>query len=405
MPDYVIVLDASSAVRIELGESVTMTAVPAATGLVSVRWFTYHSDEGFEVPVPRELWVEVTGPAGSLEEARDGFVEVARVLTPYVAFTANAAIDDPQLLLAYGRDADHRRPRFRAIPPPIEHRVLSIVAAPRRQSCRAYGGPNPWHSEHQRPHRAAVHYAEALKAWGPGTDLRTVTHLWMAIEAMTKAALRIELKLTGLDQEQLVADWGIHLRQLDGEVRSRLILHGDAPTYADAKFVSDAAEHSFASFADIHPRAAAIRDTLAAHVRLAILELAGVDASTRKMLTSGPFARPRESFPMTRLFRGRLGGEGPLAAPGQPYPWVNWTSRMKAVSKNADGSYKVTPEETMTAQLGPSVTMSDVSFELWGPRQDSARFGQAPGDTEDAEPPSEKADTASDASDRGDSGS
>jgi hypothetical protein len=217
----------------------------------------------------------------------------------------------------------------------------------------------------------------------------------MAIEAMTKAALRIELERAGLTQDELLAAWGIELKQLDGEVRGRVLLHGDSATYAEARSVSDAAEHSFQAFAALHPRAAAIRDNLATHVRTSLMELADVPPDIRQALLSEPFTHPRESFPMTRLFRGRITGDAPLPADGNPYPWVDWTSQMKAVSKNDDGSYRVSPEETMTARIGPNVTMTDMSFELWGPRQDSARFREAPGNAEDTQPDVDGPDTES----------
>lgn len=382
MPDFVVILDASSAVRLDVGESVQITEIPTASGLATARWFTYHSEEGFDVPVPRELWVEVSGPAESLDEACNEFLDVGRALTPYVALTANAAIDDPQLLLAYDATPEATSHKFvQALRPSTTGQFRSS----RRLDVGLVGPtlvPILGSREHDRLHRAVVHYSEALKAWGPGSDLRTVLHLWMATEAMTKAALRIELERTGLTQDQLVAAWGTEPKQLDSEVRSRVLMHGDYATYAEARSISDAAEHSYQPFAGLHPRAAAIRDNLATHVRSSLLELADVAPETRQALLSEGFKHPRESFPMTRLFRGWITGDGPLAADGRPYPWVDWTSKIVAVSKNQDGSYRVSPEEVMTPRIGPSVAMTDTSFELWGPRQDSARFTEAPSGAE-----------------------
>jgi hypothetical protein len=204
-------------------------------------------------------------------------------------------------------------------------------------------------------------------------------HLWMGVEALTKAALRLEQRRLGVDQAGLLATWGIGITELDATVRKRLIFHGDEGTYAELRQLSDAVEHSFEKLAPLHPRAESVRAPAAAHLRQAILENSGIAADLLAVLTSPPYLTPRESFALSRYLRGRLVGEGDqLAADGQPYPFIHMESRLTGFDANEDGSYVVTPSDTFKAALGPGISLTDVSVEVWGPAQDPRRDASPP---------------------------
>ena len=374
MPSYIVVLEASSAVRFDDGESVTLNAFPTRTGPVAVTWFTRHSPEGFDAPIPRELLVQVSGDADTLDSARDEFVEAGRVLTPYLALTANAAIDDPELLLAFDATPGMESRDFLQALRPTE---TGMFRSSRRLDPHLVGSvaiPVLGHAESDRLHRAVVHYAEALKAWLPGSHLRVLIHLWMAVEALTKAALRAEVAQRA-SRDALLREWGIERKQLDGEVRRRVIFHGDDDVHDTARTASDAVEHSFENFAAVQGDAARIRDRFASHIRSAIFEIAGINESIVGQLTSDPYDSPRESFPLSRFVRGKLTGAGDaLAAPGNPYPRLDWQETIESISRNPDGSYRVTPTATITPRLAEGVQFAGGSYEVWGPRQDAATF-------------------------------
>jgi hypothetical protein len=61
MARYTVVLIASSGVRVPPDRRYQLSEIPVPTGQADVTWFTRYAPEGFESPVPRELWVEVQG--------------------------------------------------------------------------------------------------------------------------------------------------------------------------------------------------------------------------------------------------------------------------------------------------------------------------------------------------------
>ena len=83
---YVVVLRGSSATRFKPDGRLAIAEFLSATGPVAVIFRTPYRDEGLSVPVPRELWADVRGPAPSLDLATEAFASGARMLTPFVAF-------------------------------------------------------------------------------------------------------------------------------------------------------------------------------------------------------------------------------------------------------------------------------------------------------------------------------
>lgn len=72
--------------------------------------------------------------------------------------------------------------------------------------------------------------------------------------------------------------------------------------------------------------------------------------------------------------RGKLVGEGDtLAAPGNRYPWLDW-EEIERIAYNPEGGYRVTPTSTITARLAEGISLTEVSYEIWGPRGDAANF-------------------------------
>lgn len=101
MARYSVVLIASSGVRVPPDRRYQLREIPVPTGQADVTSFTRYAPEGFESPVPRELWVEVQGEASTIDEAREVLGETGRVLTAIVAIVANSSIDDPEVVVAF----------------------------------------------------------------------------------------------------------------------------------------------------------------------------------------------------------------------------------------------------------------------------------------------------------------
>src|SRR5438094_4016378 len=91
---YVVALRAPSAARFENNGHLQILKFPTPLGPVDLTYRTRHSQEGFSVPIPRELWIDVQGPASSLKEAIQIFAYAAHALTPVVAFAANAGVGE-----------------------------------------------------------------------------------------------------------------------------------------------------------------------------------------------------------------------------------------------------------------------------------------------------------------------
>jgi hypothetical protein len=46
----------------------------------------------------------------------------------------------------------------------------------------------------------------------------------------------------------------------------------------------------------------------------------------------------------------------------------------RGIASNPEGGYRVTPTSTITARLVEGISLTEVSYEIWGPRGDAANF-------------------------------
>lgn len=159
---------------------------------------------------------------------------------------------------------------------------------------------------------------------------------------------------------------GVKKAELDGHIRRTILFQGDAETCATAKEASDAFEHGFLPLPDVHSLAEKSRDLTAKFLREAILELAGVAEDARDRLLQPPYDEPLHQW-VTKYLRGTFVGEtDDLAPPDQEYPGFMWTSGLKEFEELEDGSFEVTPEETMSARFSEKVRFEARSLEYWG---------------------------------------
>jgi len=375
---FVVVLAAESAARFREDEPpMIVQDFPTSVGTVTLTFRTRFADEGHEAKVPREMWIDVRGEATcTLEEAVNAYSNAGLAFLPVIALTTNASIEDAQPKLAF----DNTRGRT-----PREY-VQSFV--PERGGVLLPGrrvdveatlttiltlGAHP---ETNRLHRAAEQYRLALSHWTRGRESLALMHLYMGIETLMKSALRRECTSAGDSESELADAWGIQVegepapvwrRNLDAEVRRRVLFKGDGKTLAKARKASDGLEHGFLDFVSTRTLAEEARDQTAVYLREAIFDLAAIDADTRCRMLTHPYDKPLKSW-LARYLRGRFHGEtDDLAAPGQEYPIFKWKSGIKSLSRSATGGYKLEPSEALTAQFSEDVKFEQVSFEVWGP--------------------------------------
>ena len=98
---YVAVVRAGSSVQFKQNEPLIVQNLQTKHGSANLTFRTRSLDRGFEAPLPGDLWVEVRGPAPSIQVAADSFVNLALSFLHVLAVSANAPVDQPELELAF----------------------------------------------------------------------------------------------------------------------------------------------------------------------------------------------------------------------------------------------------------------------------------------------------------------
>jgi hypothetical protein len=247
------------------------------------------------------------------------------------------------------------------------------------------------HPEGERLLRAAEQYRLALSQWMRGHESLALMHLFMGMEVLTTCALRRECASAGLDEEGLARVWGLDVdgapvksvwrRDLESEVRRRVLFQGDVATLAKAKRASDGLEHGFLDFTKARTLADETRDTTGSYLREAIFELAQIDGETKQRLLAAPYDKPLKSW-LTKYMRGKFVGDAAdLADPTQEYPIFRWHTKIKSFKRTETGGYELTPDEQLTSQFSSEVKFHPSSFEVWGP-EGAKPVSASPGVTE-----------------------
>lgn len=334
---------------------------------------TRYLEAGFEVPVPGDLMVVVEIEASSTLEAFT-WLTVGRELASIISVATNAAIAPIKGELVYdithGKTDRELFQRFvpgdeitfssRTVPIDATFAVLEAIAT----------------SEHRnRLVRAITQYNEALLRWELGSELLVVSHLWMGVEAITKAYLRVHLEKKGASEAELANEWGFkpkggYLEQekfLRTEARVRLVCQGDALHHKIARKVSDSFEHGLENGGALFGPARDALMPIARYLRAAILEVARVPKEHQQTLFTDPYARPRGLGGFEQYFRTTLRGDSEeLAHEGRDHPCCDWQYTIKAATFDSEtGLYSYTPDHTMTARIGQEIKMVGGTLEVW----------------------------------------
>lgn len=377
MPNrYVVVLRSPSAARFLRNSQLPINFNAGGT-LIDLIFRTRYVNEGFEAPVPRDLWVDARGEADSLDQAINLFSGAANSLIPIVSLCANAAIDPLAVEIAYDHTAGKQEHEFFQCFNSESHEIPHQGRRVDNDATGAVIQSLGTHREQSRLYRAISQYHLALSHWKLGDEILAVGHLFMGIEALTEVVLRETLRLDGKSEPELGTLWELDVQalQVEGklhatllaEARRRLLFQGDMETHRHAKAASDGFEHGFAEYAQIRESAVGARDKAALYLRNAILNLVEMNPELRTILLQPPFDKPLALAGFTKYFRATLIGDADsLAANGEDYPFMQWVGRMKGYRLVGDNECAVDVEETVTARKGEGIQFRPESHEVWG---------------------------------------
>lgn len=349
---FIVLMVSPSALRIPEGERWDLRELPGANGgTLNVVLTGHYVEEGFSCRVPRGICAEVSGFASNFGEALQVFARAADFLAPILSLAASCHVPQFRHRLAYETTEGSKYLQFRqwfVIEDHFPQLGPRAAFEPFVQILDKY----LTHAESLRIYRAMVQYQEALASWRLGEELRAVMHLWMAVEALTKSFLRQETQWNDMDETRLCSKWGIEKKHLDGEVRKRLIFHGDNATYDGAKNTSDGVEHMFKDFPDLHRMSAAVRDKTAQHVRSSLLNLLGVVPASDVSASEVPQDLTR--FDGCAVSGCLESGAAKLAADGYSHPMMAGRYAIESFVAKGDG-YDVRIKNNFQIILGPGV--------------------------------------------------
>jgi hypothetical protein len=360
MARFVAVLSSHAAARLHEDGGWGISGLPCATGKpIEVTFRSRYIDLGFESKLPGRLVAEVAGEATDLTEALSAFSQSVNLISPVMAVSVNASVPAFEFDLAYDNTVGSETHAFTQWFRQSEDPDVLPNQRPINPHLIAEVMQRLLHSqEGARAHRACVQYQEALGSWTAGAELTAVMHLWMAAEALTKAMLRRECLKAGIDEDALSARWGIAKKELDGEIRRRIIFAGDDNCYKTAKNTSDALEHMFEDFPKLQKQATSCRDCCASHVRRAVIDLLEITEPHRAQLARPPYDEPLALVALDRTIHGVIHGQGGQLAPsGSEHPRLeNWRPNLRGL-KATDKGYEIEMADDYQVAISPKAQL------------------------------------------------
>lgn len=347
-----------------------VVGVPECKGPVRVQARTRWVDEGHESPTPRELWIDVRGPAPTLDHASKAFERLAIHLANIISFVANVYSGTPEVHIIYDATPGSTSREFLEVFIPDENggiregRFINVHELQQFFPTQQDSPPD------SRIGSAIYKYCQALARWRLGEEALALSLLYMAAETLTKAVIRLHCHRYQLTEIELAARNGIDTstadkwkHSLDVWARRDIIFDGDKEVYREARYASDGMEHGFLTLDEVHARAIAVTARTFDYVRRSILRTAGV---REEQFTEMYDRHPKDVESIRKVIRGRFEGDGSDPAPkNQEYPMLIWHSRVDSF-KREDGAFKLSLSEKYTAQCSPSYAFTGTGFELRG---------------------------------------
>jgi hypothetical protein len=334
---------------------------------------TRYLNAGFEIPVPGDLMVVVDAEADTATEAYT-WLTVGREMASLISIATNAAIKPIEGEIAYDiTPGKQKRELFQRFIEG-ENIAFSSRSVPMNETMDLF--ESIVGNEHRdRLLRAIAQYNEALLRWAYGSELLIMSHLWMGVEAITKAYLRHHIEKRQIAELDLAAEWGFkpnggHMKQdqfLTSEARVRLVCQGDVLHHRIARQVSDYFEHGLENFGTLFEPSRNALIPIARYLREAIFIVSGMSADGRQTLLNDPYARPRGPGGFEHYFRTTLVGEGEELSPeDQDYPHCDWRYQIVSASFSSEtGLYSYKPDHKLTARIGKDINLVGGRLEVW----------------------------------------
>jgi hypothetical protein len=379
---YKVVLRAPSRARFMLGEQVTIQFQTAAWGprkaVVRTRW----EDVGLEAPLPRELVVEVSGRAPSIDEAMSDFPPGVRKLAPMLAFLANVEVGMLEVHMAFDATQGIEERDFVEVFLPDERGLPTEGRIIEQDLFKAFIQAVDTVPDQRRIALAMAQYDVALRNWFFGGENLALEHLFLAAEALTKVFIRVRCERLGITQEkELARSLGIDVArygwksELGARIRLGDVFHDDADTHRAAREASDGFEHGYMDMSEVHRRARLSTEQTFGHVRRAVLGLLDLEAEVRDRIMD---YEPRDVRSTRRLVRGRFVGKSDQpAAEGEEYPMLLWESSVTRFWRRGPRDFDARFSEKFTVKCADEVQFEGPArFEIRG----RLRPGQQPVD-------------------------
>jgi hypothetical protein len=323
-------------------ETLEIVNFPSEVGLIDLKFQTYRAEvEGFDSPVRVGLWIDVTGEAPSLSDAIETYGNVARGMTAILSVAANVTIEDPTADVAFETTVTADRREYWArnepgwdVPPGIGRWIRLMLV---ETLVEAYAKcPD---DKRDRFIRSIIQYHHAIQYWAPGSEIASLSHIWVGVEALTKLIRDKRMDELGLTAQQLREHYGRVLSQeqgrtitlkglndLDGELRKRYIFQGDEATYNFARDASDAYEHSFSPLWEVRDQALQALEKAAGYLRQAILEYAGVHPDAKADMLNAYYQMPYDSS-LRLTIEGELRGTPEELNAIEGHPNIEWENQ------------------------------------------------------------------------------
>lgn len=342
--EYVAVLRAPSAARFlpEEGYRLNLDDIEGVEGRLEVKLRTRWVDSGFEAPIPRELWIEVRGKFSSIDNATAIASAVSSPLSVLLAFCANTYVGTPELHLAFAANAEGSEREFVQSFLPDETGLIKEGRVVKIDELAILTTAFLASQEQKRILRALRQYALSLPNWHFGSEWLALEHLYMAVEALTQSVIRQECSKRKVDEPALARMHNIDPDDperprwkvaLESWCKEQLIFSGDRATYQAAKDASDGLEHGFMDLRKVHKNALKAVDATFKHVRVAVLNILGLEGSYPELYDRTPM----DVKSSRKFIRGHFVGHGEDAAPpGQEYPLLEWNSSVQSMVRSGE---------------------------------------------------------------------
>ena len=203
----------------------------------------------------------------------------ASAIAAIISFCVNAAVEPPELHVAFNSTAGLSRREFIEAFLPDQSGQPGFGRWIDTDSLFAFGPAVYASPEARRLFRALAQYQVALRYWTTGSRVLVLAHLYIACEALTKAVQRMHQARLGLTEEQHAQVLGVDTTKPNWEMpaqdfaRREYIFEDDRQVYDAARQARNEFEHGTADLGNVRETADTVTRELFDLVRSAILTL------------------------------------------------------------------------------------------------------------------------------------